>query len=65
MQYVRSEITKEEYDEYAKLTDAELNAMQEKRISDVWRWGYGWFGCGIEEKDGKYYFWNKIGSHCD
>lgn len=66
MQYVKREITKEEYLELQKLSNKE----QEERlfpdgIPASWACGYGYYGHGFIIRDGKYYAVFTLGSTMD
>lgn len=63
MNRVETEITKEEYERLSKCEN--LNAEIEPTISDIWRYGYGWYGCRLLEHDNRYYIEHNIGSSCD
>lgn len=65
MHRVKEEITKEEYERYMSMPRAEMIKEIEAGINDMWRWGYGWYGCELAEEDGKYYIYHKIGDTCD
>ena len=57
-------------DEYKRVTVIEgwrgiLNAEYEANMSDAIRYGYGFYGCGVCESNGKYYYYTKTGNSCD
>lgn len=66
MNCIKREITKEEYDKLKKLP----YSKQEKElfpngIPVDWACGYGYYGHGLIERDGKFYACFTIGSSCD
>ena len=62
MNYVKREIDKELYD---KAKDGNLPADELFDIPDAWKFGYGYYGYGVKEENGKYYVYHTIGSTCD
>lgn len=65
MQTCKEEITKEQYKELSKLSEGQLYGFVKKDIPDHWRYGYGWYGCRLVEKDDKFYIYHTIGDSCD
>lgn len=61
------EITKEEYDRITSYPNwrAELTHRYNAKMSDSVRYGYGFYGCGLVERDGKCYYYVSIGNSCD
>ena len=61
------EITKEEYDRITSYPNwrAELRNRCEANMSDSVRYGYGFYGCGLVERDGKCYYYVSTGNSCD
>lgn len=61
------QISKERYDELAKLDRGELNAEIEKTISNAVRWGYGYYGAMLyhDEENDLYFLGMCIGNSCD
>ena len=59
-----TEISEEEYQRLSEIPN--LTYEYEQTLSDAIRCGYGFYGCGIiRRNDGKYFFYDKIGSSCD
>ena len=61
------EISKEEYERVKGIEDyqTKLNREYEAIMDDCVRWGYGFYGCKLAEKDDKYYYVVCIGNSCD
>ena len=61
------EITKEEYDRVTSIENyqGELNREYEDKMSDIIRWGYGFYGCKVVKSNDKYYYVVSIGNSCD
>ena len=64
MLHFTREITKEEY-EAAKADKNKMDELENKYISVSCRCGYGLYGTGLQEKDGKYLLWYDTGESCD
>ena len=62
---VYNEITEECYEVLCQMTYGEVSKIIEDNLSDAEKWGYGFYGHDLWEKDGKYYLGKKIGSSCD
>lgn len=65
MQEIYNEITKEKYDRYKSMSYSEFTKEIKSNLSDTIRYGYGYYGCRLRERDGKYYTVMTIGSSCD
>ena len=63
MNYIKEEISKEKYDQCKDMRYGELKKQFDIPIE--WECGYGYYGCCVFEKDGKYYVEHTIGSSCD
>ena len=63
MRVVYQEITKEEYDKYKTMKPSQIEDCI--KIPVEWACGYGYYGCGVVIKDGKYMLAHSIGSSCD
>ena len=62
---IYSEISKEEYQRLIALSKNELEKEITADLGQEIFCGYGYYGCGIAERDNKYYaFFNK-GTSCD
>lgn len=64
MLHFTREITKEEYDR-AKVKNVVPKDIANKYIGVEFWCGYGVYGMGVEEKDGKYQLWFDTGESCD
>lgn len=66
MQEIKKEITKEQYDHYAKLDYRTFCKEVKKDIPLSWACGYGWYGARIfKDKDDTCYIIHSIGNSCD
>jgi hypothetical protein len=66
MQTVYRELSKEDYERIRALPKKEQNnALFPDGIPMAWEYGYGYYGHGFIEKDGKYYATFTIGNSCD
>ncbi len=65
MDEVRHEITKEDYDHLASMEAVDRNEELVRRCPSSIRWGYGLYGKGLKEANGKYYIYYICGSSCD
>lgn len=63
--YIKREITKEQYDRAMKC-GGYISKEDEKDIFSDWEiWGYGVYGAKTIEEDGVYYVRFQLGSSCD
>ena len=62
-----AEISKDEYERIISTPNykAELNRSFESQAGDSIMYGYGFYGCDVVEKDGKFFFKKTIGNSCD
>lgn len=62
---VYHEITAEEFGRLASMKPEDRNEELYNRCPSVIKWGYGLYGKGLQEKDGKHYIYYVCGSSCD
>lgn len=65
MQRVEWEITEEEYKRLEAMSYGERVEEIESKIGADWKYGYGYYGHSLIEKEGKYYIVHSIGDSCD
>lgn len=62
---VKTEITKEQYDELVVLRYPERYKRIEDSLPPQWIYGYGYYGNRLYHEGGKYYLVHDIGNTCD
>jgi len=65
MDRVYHEIEKEDYERLARMKPEDRNDELYKRCPSCIKWGYGLYGKGLVEKDGKHYIYYVCGDSCD
>ncbi len=65
MAYGRIEISQQDYDRLSAMDNQERRAEIKSRIPVRIRLGYGLYGYGTREEEGKYYITYTCGDSCD
>ena len=59
------EISQAEYDRLSGLSYKELDNLVESTLDQAVLCGYGYYGCGLLQRQGKYYLYINKGTSCD